>query len=39
MIEESPCNVHFTIKISVVEIYLESIRDLLEPGNLNLKIR
>ena len=36
---ESPDHIEFTVKVSIVEIYLERIRDLLCPDKVNLKIR
>jgi kinesin family protein 5 len=38
-IEASPCSINFTLKISVIEIYLEKIKDLITPSNIDLKIR
>jgi len=38
-IGESPEHLEFRIKISVVEIYMEKIRDLLNPCKVDLKIR
>ena len=32
-------NAEVTIKVMYVEIYLETIRDLLEPTSLNLEVR
>ena len=32
-------NIEVTIKVMYVEIYLENIRDLLEPSSLNLEVR
>lgn len=36
---EAPEHVEFTVKVSIAEIYLERIRDLLSPDKNNLKIR
>ena len=38
-IENSDENIEYVIKVSVVEIYNEKIRDLLDVSKLNLKIR
>lgn len=38
-IENSPEHLEFTVRVAYSEIYLEKIRDLLEPGHDNLKIR
>ena len=38
-ISESPNYIEFRIKVSMVEIYMEKIRDLLDPSKLDLKIR
>eukprot|EP00462_Mataza_sp_D1_P017353 CAMPEP_0175160044 /NCGR_PEP_ID=MMETSP0087-20121206/23779_1 /TAXON_ID=136419 /ORGANISM="Unknown Unknown, Strain D1" /LENGTH=530 /DNA_ID=CAMNT_0016448201 /DNA_START=20 /DNA_END=1609 /DNA_ORIENTATION=- len=38
-IEEADDSIRFTMKLSYVEIYNESIRDLLDPTRTNLKIR
>ncbi len=38
-IEVAPSYLEFTVKISYVEIYLEKIRDLLNPTADNLNIR
>ncbi|KAI9141288.1 kinesin heavy chain [Paraphysoderma sedebokerense] len=35
---ESPENIEFTVKVSYMEIYMEKIRDLLNPSNDNLPI-
>lgn len=31
-------NMEFTVKISMIEIYMEKIRDLLDPQKDNLKV-
>ena len=38
-IMESPDHLEFRIKVSIVEIYMESLRDLLDIEKVNLKIR
>ena len=38
-ISGSPNYLEFRIKISMVEIYMEKIRDLLDPSKTDLKIR
>ena len=38
-IGETPEHIEFTVKVSIVEIYLERIRDLLSPEKSNLKVR
>ena len=38
-IMESPDHLEFKIKVSIVEIYMEIIRDLLNTEKTNLKIR
>ena len=37
-IEEASSDIEFTVKVSMVEIYLEKIKDLLDPSKTNLKI-
>jgi kinesin family member 5 len=37
-IETASENIEFTVKISMIEIYMERIKDLLEPAKDNLKI-
>ena len=37
-IETASENIEFTVKISMIEIYMEKIKDLLEPNKDNLKI-
>lgn len=37
-IEAAPDDLEFTVKVSMVEIYNEKIRDLLDPKKVNLKI-
>jgi kinesin family protein 5 len=37
-IEEAPDDIEFTVKVSMIEIYNEKIRDLLDPKKVNLKI-
>ena len=38
-VEKADENVEFTIRVGMIEIYLERIRDLLEPANIDLKVR
>ncbi len=38
-INKTPDHIEFTVKVSIVEIYLERIRDLISPDRSNLKIR
>ena len=38
-IHAAPANVEFTVRVSYVEIYLEKLRDLLNPVNDNLNVR
>jgi len=38
-IMDSPDHLEFKIKVSIVEIYMENIRDLLDITKINLKIR
>ena len=38
-IMDSPDHIEFKIKVSIVEIYMENIRDLLDKEKTNLKIR
>ena len=35
----APNEIEFTVKVSMIEIYMEKIRDLLEPSKTDLKIR
>ncbi|ORZ20530.1 kinesin heavy chain [Absidia repens] len=37
-IMEAPSNVEFTVKVSYMEIYMEKVRDLLDPNHDNLAI-
>jgi kinesin family member 5 len=37
-IENASEDIEFTVKISMVEIYMEKIKDLLDPTKTNLKI-
>ena len=37
-IEAAADDIEFTVKVSMIEIYNEKIRDLLEPKKMNLKI-
>ncbi len=37
-IENMGGNIEFTVKVSMVEIYMERIKDLLDPTKVNLKI-
>ena len=36
---QAPNDIEFTVKISMIEIYMEKIRDLIEPAKTDLKIR
>jgi kinesin family protein 5 len=38
-IQNAPSNLEFTVRVSYVEIYLEKLRDLLNPVNDNLNVR
>jgi len=38
-IESAPEDIEFTVKVSMIEIYNEKIRDLLDPKKINLKVR
>jgi kinesin family protein 5 len=38
-IDNSSENIEFTVKVSMMEIYMEKIRDLLDPTKVNLKVR
>jgi kinesin family member 5 len=38
MIEDSSEEIEFTVKVSMVEIYMEKIRDLIDPTKTNLKV-
>lgn len=38
-ISETPDHIEFTVKVGMVEIYMEKIRDLLYPEKANLKVR
>ncbi|KAL4429074.1 hypothetical protein ABPG74_022160 [Tetrahymena malaccensis] len=38
-VNTSPSHIEFKIKLSIVEIYLEKIRDLLDPSKVNLTVR
>lgn len=38
-IGESPNFIEFRIKVSMVEIYMEKIRDLLDPSKVDLRLR
>ena len=35
---EATNDIEFTVKVSMIEIYMEKIRDLLEPSKTNLKV-
>ncbi len=37
-IENASEDLEFTVKISMIEIYMEKIKDLLDPAKTNLKI-
>lgn len=37
-IENSSEEIEFTVKISMIEIYMEKVKDLLDPKKTNLKI-
>ena len=36
---EATNDIEFTVKVSMIEIYMEKIRDLLDPSKIDLKIR
>jgi kinesin family protein 5 len=38
-IEDSPPDVEFTVKVAYVEIYMEKLRDLIDPSATNLRVR
>ena len=38
-ISATPDHIEFTVKVSIVEIYMEKIRDLVCPEKINLKVR
>jgi kinesin family protein 5 len=38
-IQNSDIHIEFKIKVSIFEIYMEKLRDLLSPNKTNLKIR
>lgn len=38
-IDNSSENIEFTVKVSMVEIYMETIKDLLDPTKTNMKIK
>lgn len=38
-IEQAPDSCSFEVKVSYVEIYMERVRDLMNPSNQDLKIR
>jgi len=38
-VDRADPNLEFSIKVSYVEIYMETIRDLLEPSSINLQLR
>ena len=38
-ISATPDHIEFTVKVSIVEIYMEKIRDLICPEKINLKVR
>ena len=38
-IDNSSENIEFTVKVSMVEIYMETIKDLLDPTKVNMKIK
>lgn len=37
-VDKADPNLEFSIKLSYVEIYMETIRDLLEPSSINLQV-
>ena len=37
-IEEAPVEIEFTVNVSMIEIYMENINDLIDPSKKNLKI-
>lgn len=38
-VDRADPSLEFSIKVSYVEIYMETIRDLLEPSSINLQLR
>lgn len=38
-IDESPETIEFELKVSIMEIYMEEIKDLLDTNNKSLKLR
>ena len=38
MIENASEEIEFTVKVSMIEIYMEKIRDLIDPTRTNLKV-
>ena len=38
-VEAAPANMQFLVKVSYVEVYMEKIRDLLDPKKDNIRIR
>lgn len=38
LIDDAPEEIEFTVKVSMVELYMEKIRDLVNPSKTNLKI-
>jgi len=38
-IANSPPEIEFTVKISMIEIYMEKIKDLIDPSRTNLNVR
>jgi kinesin family protein 5 len=37
-IEASSATIEFSVKVSMIEIYMEKIRDLMDPSKDNLKV-
>jgi kinesin family protein 5 len=36
---QSPSDIEFTVKVSMIEIYMEKIKDLVDPSRTNLQVR
>jgi len=37
-IDQASEDIEFTVKVSMIEIYMEKIKDLLDPSKTNLKV-